>query len=290
MLKVDSVEFLLGDYASYLIKGFQIQDFPLTGGTKADLITTKVFNQHGNTYIDSFMSEEDGELTFIIPTFNKNRYEVEEERKRLTAICNPLNGTLQMKVTLNSGSVYYKNVALVAAPTFLIGAENRNPNWQKVLIQYEANNPFWYSEEEIVESFQSVTPSFIFPFTISATNPIVFGEVQPNSIATNIGHVDAPVLIRIIGACTNPRIENLTTTEYMQFNNLVMLADDVLEINTAFGEKSVRQNGVNMFYKLDFSSTFFNLKVGENVIRFSDDYGTPSATIHFYYTNMWITI
>lgn len=291
MLKVDSVEFILNDSTSYVIKGYQIETFPLTGGTKADLITQKVFNQHGNTFIDSFMAEDDGELTFVIPTFNKNRYEVESERKRLTAVCNPINGTLQMKVTLNSGSVYNKNVVLVAAPTFQVGAENRNPAWQKVLLQYEANNPFWYSEEEIVESFQAVTPEFIFPFTMSVTAPVVFGEIQPNSIATNIGHVEAPVLIRIFGACVNPRIDNVTTGEFLKFNNLTMVATDMLEINTAFGEKYVRLNEtVNVFNKLDFTSTFFNLQVGDNEIRFSDDTGTPAANIHFYYKNMWITI
>lgn len=291
MLKVDSIEFILNDTTSYKINGYQIESFPLIGGTKANLITTKVFNQHGNTFMDAYMDAQDEELVFVIPTFNKTRYEVEDERKMLAAICNPINGTLLMKVTLNTGSVYYRSMVFIYAPSFLVGAENRNPKWQKVQLQYEANNPFWYSEEEIVESFQSVTPEFIFPFTMAAVDPVYFGDIQPNNIAINTGHVEAPVTIRILGTCTNPRIDNLTTGEYLKFNNLTMGANDVLEINTAFGEKSVKLNGgTNVFNLLDYTSTFFNLRVGENEIKFSDNTESPTASIYFYYKNLFITI
>ena len=45
-------------------------------------------------------------------------------------------------------------------------------------LQYEANNPFWDPDkEEIVESFQSVTPEFIFPFTMAAADPVYFGNI-----------------------------------------------------------------------------------------------------------------
>lgn len=290
MLKVDQIEFIDSQERNYKIFGYQIESFPLIGGTKANVITTHVWNQHGNTFIDSYMEAQDEELIFVLPLINKNRYDTLDLRREVTNICNPLNGSLTMKVTLNSGDIYNRDITFTTAPMFPTGRENRNSAWQKVQLQYTANNPFWYAENEITESFQAVEPRFFFPFTMSTTSPVIFGNILPNNIATNIGQVEAPVTIQIIGACTNPRIENVTTGEFLQFNNLTMGTNDVLEINTAFGQKKVLLNGANVFNKLDFDSTFFNLRIGDNEIAFSDDTGSNTAAIHFIYKNLYITI
>jgi hypothetical protein len=49
-------------------------------------------------------------------------------------------------------------------------------------------------------------------------------------------------------------------------------------------------NNENVFNKLDFESTFFNLQIGENSIDFSDETGSTETTIHFIYKNLYITI
>jgi hypothetical protein len=289
MLKVDKVEFWFNDNV-YTVNNNQIQNFPFIGGTKANVITNQVWNQNGNTYLDTFMQAEDSTFTFILPLRNKNRYDVEQMRKDIAKVLNPLNGEIQMKVYLNSGTVYNRDVVLSEAISFPVGEENRNYLWQMVQAQFTANNPFWYANEEIVESFQSVEPLFLFPFTMSPEAPVIFGSIRPNNIATNEGQVKAPVTITVNGSCTNPRIDNVTTGEYIAFNNLTMSANDVLEIYTGFGEKRVTLNGTNIFNKLDFSSTFFSLAIGDNEISFSDDSGNATASIHFVYTNQYITV
>ena len=289
MLKVDKVEFWHGADI-YTVNRNQIQDFPLIGGTKANIITTKIWNQHGDSFIDSFMDADDANFTFILPLMDKDEYEIIALRKSLTNICNPLNGTITMKIYLNTGDVYNRDIVFSTAPAFPIGAANRNSSWQLVQLNFTAHNPFWYSDKEIVETFQSVEGRFIFPFTMSVASPVFFGNILPNNFAYNEGQVPAPVAITIVGACQNPRIDNLTTGEFIKFNNLTMIATDNLEINTAFGEKKVSLNGTNIFNKLDFSSTFFQLVKGQNEIKFSDDTGNNTAAIHFVYQNLFITI
>jgi hypothetical protein len=71
---------------------------------------------------------------------------------------------------------------------------------------------------------------------------------------------------------------------------LTMNAGDRLVIDTTFGQKKVELNDVNVFNKLDFASTFFNLQIGENSIDFSDETGSTETTIHFIYRNLYITI
>jgi hypothetical protein len=291
MLKVQSIKFTDSKNRSYLIQHRQIESFPLIGGEEARMISTQVWNQHGNTHINAFMEAFEGELIFIIYTSSMRDDQVEDARRSITDVCNPLNGTIQMTINLNNGSVYHRDVTFVAAPSFPTGIENRNTEWQKVQLLYSANNPFWYAETEIVESFQGVEPLFLFPFSMQpVVDPVIFGQVIPSNVAINKGQVEAPVVIQIKGSCVNPSITNETTGEFIAFKDLTMGSNQTLIIDTTFGQKKVELDGVNVFNKLDFDSTFFNLKIGENLIDFSDDTENPDAAIHFIYRNLFITI
>ena len=125
---------------------------------------------------------------------------------------------------------------------------------------------------------------------MSPEYPVIFGNIIPNQFANNEGQAEAPVTIKISGACINPVITNVTTGEFIKFKDLVMTQTDELLIDTTFGQKRVELNDVNVFNKLDFSSTFFNLIKGENEIDFSDDSGSNTATILFIYRNLFISI
>jgi hypothetical protein len=290
MIKIRSITLYDTKNRFLFINGDHVQSFPIVGGEEGNMINTKVWNQHGNTHIEAYMESYQGELTFIIPTFDKTDLEIAEKRMDITNICNPLNSTVTMKIVLNTGKSYSRDITFIAAPSFPIGFENRNRDWQLVQLLYEANNPFWYEEEEIVETFQTVEPIFTFPFTFSATTPSIFGNVIPSKYAFNNGQVETPVLIRISGACVNPLIQNKSTGEFIKFKNLTMSDADLLIIETGFGQKKVLLNGQNVFNRLDFSSTFFNLRVGANEIDFTDDSGSTTATIHVIYRHLYISV
>ncbi|MBT2728400.1 phage tail family protein [Bacillus sp. ISL-75] len=292
MLKVNQIEFIDQNDQVYLINNYQIESFPLIGGAAANMVITKAWNQHGNTYVNNFMESVESDLIFVLNTLDRTPSEIQEMRMDVAKICNPLNGVVEMIITLNNGNVYHRDITFVSAPNFPIGFENRNYHWQKVQLQFQANNPFWYSDTTITETFQQAIPLFEFPFEMSDTTPIEFGTYLPNKTVINNGQVEAPVIIKIIGACINPIIENVTTGEMIRFKNLTMSATDELLIDTTFGSKKVILNKVqNVFDRLDFSTTFFHLKLGENIIDFRDDtLLTPEATIYFIYRNMYHTI
>ena len=137
---------------------------------------------------------------------------------------------------------------------------------------------------------EGLNPLFFLPFTMSLTTPVILGEIIPANSAINKGQVEAPVIIRIVGACVNPMIRNITTGEFIGFKDLTMVAGDELIIDTTFGKKKVELNGQNVFNKLDFASTFFNLIKGANNIDFTDDSASQEASIHFIYRNLYITL
>jgi phage-related protein len=290
ILKIRSINMTDSKGNEYFINQNQVEFFPLIGGESANMIVTESWNQHGDTPTNALMEPFEGELIFIIKTRNMRPEQIAQERRKITNICNPLNGTVKMTVTLNDDSIFHRDITFSSAPVFPIGLENRNQDWQKVQLLYTANNPFWYAETEILETFQGVEPLFYFPFTMSPLSPIIFGNVIPSNVAINEGQVDAPVVIEIKGACINPRIDNETTGEFIGFTDLTMNAGDVLVIDTTFGQKKVELNKQNVFNKLDFASTFFNLQIGENSIDFTDETGSTETTIHFLYKNLYITI
>jgi hypothetical protein len=288
MLRVEKLVFTNIDQETYEIKGTQLESFPITGGEEANVITSRVWNQHGSTFINAFMEPYEGELVFTIHTAVLTPEEIADKRLTISDFFNPLNDFLTMELYLNNGRSYKRDITLVSAPIFPIGLENRNKEWFKVQLLYSANNPFWYSSSRIINSFQGVEPLFSFPFAFDT--PLSFGNILPDNLAYNEGHVEAPVTIRITGACVNPVITNTTTGEFIKFKDLTMISSDVLEIDTTFGQKKVLLNGDNVFNKLDFSSTFFNLKKGGNEINFTDETGSTEATILFIYRNLFITI
>lgn len=290
MLKIHSIEFIDKKERTYIIHNSQIETFPLMGGEVANVITSQAWNQHGTTFMNAIMESFEGELIFALHTANRNETEIEALRKEIIDICHPLNGEIIMKVTLNTGSIYNRDIIFVNAPQFPTGFENRNQSWQKVQLQYVAHNPFWYAEEEIIENFKHVERLFQFPFSMSVTEPVEFGSIQANKLALNDGQVEAPVRIQLLNACQNPTILNKTTGEYIKFKDLRMYLGDECIIETGFGRKKVLLNGYNAFDKLDFTSTFFSLALGENEIEFTDELGMTSAQVTFIYKKLYITI
>lgn len=112
---------------------------------------------------------------------------------------------------------------------------------------------------------------FRFPFKL----PFSFrrhGDTY--TVIENKGDMETPVLIHFYGPALNPKIQNVSTGEYVKV--YCQLKDgEVLEINTDYGAKSViLRRGVeseNLNQALDLSSRFFWLQLGENIMLYSSD-------------------
>lgn len=117
------------------------------------------------------------------------------------------------------------------------------------------------------------------------------GEPRKNII--NEGHVETPVEIEFHGPAVNPQILNLTTGEFIRIER-ELTSDDILYINTAFGEKKVeiiRDGGrEDAFDYLDLDSQFFSLQVGDNVIEYQSENGLDPQSVQIYYYNRYIGV
>lgn len=107
-------------------------------------------------------------------------------------------------------------------------------------------------------------------------HPFEMPSFNASDVLTNPGHVSAPVLVRLYGEATNPRLVNNRTGEVIQIIGSLAV-DEYVEIETAFGRKSVtfvdgfgvRTNALAM---LDLTvSTFWALLPGPQGVSFEAD-------------------
>ena len=97
MLKVDRIDFIDRQERTYSIFKSQIETFPLIGGILVNVVTSKSWNQHGHTVIQSLMETTTTEITFALYVANKTDIEAEAQRKAIIDICHPFNGEITMK-------------------------------------------------------------------------------------------------------------------------------------------------------------------------------------------------
>ena len=155
-------------------------------------------------------------------------------------------------------------------------------------------------------------PDFAFDFQFRAFSPFFLGtevETRNNGAeefnVVNVGDVETPCRIVLYGKTVkvgsasggiNPRLENLTTGEYIEFpypnlDGLTGLGDGArIEINTDLTDRYIRwykagaAEPVNGFSCMDVNSTLFSLVAGKNVLK---AVGTYKQTEFNYDVSVW---
>ena len=116
---------------------------------------------------------------------------------------------------------------------------------------------------------------------------------KPRKNVYNDGHLETPVKIIFKGPAVNPKVTNLTTGEFIQVNR-TLTSDDILYINTEFGNKTVEieREGVkkNAFNYINLDSTFFKLQVGDNLIEYGTENNLDPQSVQIIYRNKYLGI
>lgn len=116
---------------------------------------------------------------------------------------------------------------------------------------------------------------------------------EPKKNIYNDGHVETPVEIIFKGPAINPSVINHATGEFIKVER-TLTSDDTLYITTEFGNKKVEieRNGVreNAFHYIDLDSTFFQLKVGDNMIEYATDNELEPQSVEIRYRNRYIGV
>lgn len=231
----------------------------------------KYVNQVG-VYIDSTTLEQ---RTVAISgwVIGDTYDELRENKKVLNRLVNPLHpidAVVQEKYKLTFKPDY--------SVKYSVSYEENNEILCKFLIQGTCADPMFTTKDKQSALVASTIPKFRFPLIIPKNAGILMGLREPSLLATlnNGGDIDTGLLVTFscTSTVTNPSLLNVDTREFIKVNK-TMSAGEQIVISTGSGEKYIKGivNGVeyNYFKYMDFDSTWLQLHVGENTLKYDAD-------------------
>lgn len=183
----------------------------------------------------------------------------------LLAALNPDRGEGTLKIVLSDGSTTrYLDCYVQEGPDFA-GADR--PVWgasQLYTVRLVARDPFLYNPTQNSESkaFNGVTPADL--------------------AVTNSGHTGAYPTVSIAVGAENPKVQLLSTGEYIQFESYTVPAGGPLNIDCWAGTVKLA-DGTDKMSELSKQSTFFYLPRGADTLRLTAAAGSSQlVTVTWY--------
>ena len=263
-----------------------------TGGSPVDIQTQKSPYQDGETLIDTVLEMRPITLEAVI--LGQSADEVTKYRRKLAQVLNPKLGQGKLRFESETGA-HEIDVQPNGAPAFP-GGEARGALYQECLIELLAPNPFWQDINATKTEIAIWRGAWEFPLEL-VEEGIELGYREPSTIVNvfNRGDVECGIRIQFKALATveNPSLFNVNTREQFKINK-VMSAGEVLTVTTHFQNKRVElnQNGVisNAFNWIDLQSTFLQLDVGDNVLKYDADDGLDNLDVSIWHTPQYLGV
>lgn len=259
-------------------------------GTDAAAILAKAPYQRGKTRLGANI--EPRVITVKCCLVTDSAEEFEARRAELLHALNPLKPG-RLTVIGKTFHRQFSNTQVTDAPVF----DDKNYNSPDGITYFSfslmAPGNFIEDAAEAQATLMEAEPSF--SFILEFADEIIFGNMSVGRVIfNNDGDVETPLIIEIPGPVQTPMITNETTGEYIRVHTPI-LANEVMTINTAFGEKSVvirddAGNARNAFHYIDIQSSFFQLVAGENSLRFRAEEGNDTAEVTVRFRRLYLGI
>lgn len=117
------------------------RDFDLSG--TAATVNYSETTVDGSHYQNTKLENKDFDVPFFIYKSINEPWWIEEKRNQAYKVFNPKANPMRIDITTKAAEEYYINANLEGVPSFPTGFENDNNTWQKGLLQFSANDPFF---------------------------------------------------------------------------------------------------------------------------------------------------
>lgn len=201
--------------------------------------------------------------------------------------------------------VMYKNYFLRFVPdnTVKYGTSEKENNDTIVQFQIKGTcaDPLFSEINGSKETIAATIATFHFPLIMSTNlyeRGLVFGYRQPSLTAkvTNKGAVEVgmKIVFKAIGELTNPRLIDVDTREFVAIEKSMVAGEEIV-INTNVGEKSIQgkignEDYSNYFMYKDLDSTWLQLRLGDNLLRYDADSGLDNLEVYLYFYNKYLEV
>lgn len=256
----DSVEFSASS-------GIRITSIDGITSNDIDLSESTVNNQVGSSITGKSVQAKE------ITLEGRYRYKPSIRKTLLAVILPGVTATLRYIDDVAETDVYW-TVTPKQTPVISI-----NPVWQSFQFVLRAPFPYPRSHVSNVTYFNYLKSKFKFKQAYSSTQKWKISEriYQPLQTIKNKGALETGFLVRMTATADvkAPKIVKVDTQEVIEFPNLTLQTGETLEVNTYDNEKYCHlikeESVVNAFPDMSYESTFFKLKQGDNVIRYSSE-------------------
>lgn len=272
----------ISNSTSFLLTSFD------PGVPQSNIITSKAPGQDGKTYHGTVLDERPPSIEGSI--MGDSVEDMYEKRKELCNVFNPkLMGTL---IYTNGYKTYKISCTPQETPVF----KDKSGVLQDFLIQLFCPNPYWLNIEENKEEIALWQGDFEFDLEIT-DDGIEMGHRVSTLIVNALNNGDVQCGMRVeftaLATVSNPSILNVYTQEFIKVKRTLTAGDKII-INTEFGHKRVEmvQNGVitNVFNYIDLQSTFLQLDVGDNLLRYDAESGIDNLEVSIYFTQKYVGV
>ncbi len=266
---------------------FKLKKFD-QGVPKTTMISTKSPNQDGKTHHETLLEERTPQIEGIIEGINYE--DLFNKRASLFKIFNPkIKGYL---IYTNDAGTHKIKCSVQDGPSI----KDKVEFVQEFLIQFYCPDPYYKEQFETKEELALWQGDFQFEFEITESGIELGHRVSTLIVnANNTGDIPCGMRIEFTALATvvNPSILNVYTQEFIKVKR-TMIAGDRLVINTEFGNKKVEMihNGVstNVFNYIDLSSTFLQLDIGDNLLRYNAESGIDNLEASIYFTPKYVGV
>jgi len=220
-------------------------------------------------------------------------------------ICNnPINARRKMLSAINpkhSGKLVYTDgniTRYIPCEIRKAPAISRDGKFPEFQVEFYCPYPFWREGDGTSQNIADIAlwvPAFQFELEIPVDG-IEFGFRSPSLIVNviNDGDVETGMMIefRAVGATNNPSIVNVETQESLAMT-MDLFAGDIVRISTGYGQKraELTRGGAitNIFNSIDADSTWLQLNVGDNLLRY-DATETDNIEVSIYYDMAYLGV
>lgn len=215
-------------------------------------------------------------------------------KKNIYSVFNPAFAG-DIRIVTDAGNEYnIKEVYIEEAPIF---TEKLNgPDIEFFTISFICPNPFILSNEKSI-SLQNEVGNFKFDWEILEQG-VTLSDIDANAIknAPNYGDIETPVkiTIRARGHMVDPFVINVSTGEAI-YINYTLSAGDRIEITTEYGNKRVKHfkaddTETDIFKFIDIKSSFFQLKLGDNLIKYGAKRSIENMSVDIKYNERYLGV
>lgn len=251
-------------------------------GLEASEYSINTINSNQDGAIVTYRKIEPREIV-ITGDVKKNSNE-DVNRQTLISFFNPKSdGELKIRRNSNEKKISY------AVSSFRFTNKKMN-EWLQFELVLVCSNPYFESIDNFGKNIASITKQFAFPLVICPKKIMGYKTFNNNVLLLNDGDCETGCEIHIKaveGSVSNPKI---SLNEQFISVNVDMAIGDELVINTNLRQKSIMLNGRNVIQKIDRKSSFFNLNVGDNVMKYDSDEGYQQMEVNVYFNKKYLGV